>query len=141
MTTAAGSNLDEEHMVHLLWLDFCFSVYCGTIPQRLFFLLDFDIFTITSQVFVDYSSFGVCLIFPHDYTEVVHFLDRYNIELMLCVSWYACQEARDVCLSMIGDVNWLTSLRWCLPGLSIVKLLFPLIIINKYIMRRYFEAM
>ena len=92
-----NSSNDKEHVLYLLNRIFvCFSVFS---TEELFLSPSFSslILTITSQIFVEYSSLGVCLILSHDYIEVVYFLDRYNIGLMLCPCWYSCQEVSDVC--------------------------------------------
>ena len=98
---------DKEHMLHLLnGIFVCFSVFS---PVELFLSLSFSplILMITSQIFVEYSSLGVCLLLSHDYIEVVYFLDRYNIELMLCPSWYSCQEVSGVCPWLVMPTGWL----------------------------------
>ena len=125
-----NKNNDKAHMLHLLnRIFFCFSVFSTSLLLYLqsslllfFSLLYFSTYSllyflspsvsslilmITSQIFVEYSSLGVCLILSHDYIEVVYFLDRYNIELMLCPCWYSCQEVSDVCPWLVMPTGWL----------------------------------
>lgn len=103
-------------------------------PQLFFVFHEFDIYDVYRSVTLKkYPSVWVCWIFPPD-----------SFGLLILVGYWVvvplCQEACDPVCPICGEwggfslIFWL---RWCVPGFSIVKLLF-LFVINKWFVVLYF---